>query len=155
MDANGQVKKGYESRVDFILNELSEATGLELDRNKLLEEGYQSLCGEIDNLIQKKRAEATLSAMESEYTDALQKKQEAAEEYRQALELLAEVEADYEEKLAQYEDHKAGKGNLLPGQALALEPGSTRFIRPSSEFGRRSSKCWRSSGAMGYHHWTV
>ena len=115
------MKEGYESRVDFILSELSEATGLELDRNKLLEEGYQSLCGEIDNLIQKKRAEATLSAMESEYTDALQKKQEAAEEYRQTLELLAEVEADYEEKLAQYEDHKAGKGNMLPGEAMDLE----------------------------------
>lgn len=92
VDANGQVKKGYESRVDFILNELSEATGLELDRNKLLEEGYQSLCGEIDNLIQKKRAEASLSAMDDSYEEAIQNQTQAINDYTSAKQELEQVQ---------------------------------------------------------------
>ena len=60
VDENGKVKKGYESRVDFILNELNKALGTEYDLNGNVIDSYKELQDEIDKLIEKKRAQILL-----------------------------------------------------------------------------------------------
>ena len=75
--ANGKVKEGYESRVAFILGELNDALGTEMKMTDGVIENYAKQRQELDNLIEKKRAMAVLSANEEAYTEALQKEGEA------------------------------------------------------------------------------
>lgn len=70
VDSNGNVKEGYEDRVNFIKGQLSEALGLEMDEIDQLIEKNTKLGDGIDKLIQKKQAEATLSAYSQSYADA-------------------------------------------------------------------------------------
>lgn len=84
VDENGKVKKGYESRVDFILNQLNGALGTEYQRNENLIESYQKLRDEIDETIKKKKAEIILNAEEEKYKNAIEKQTEAVENLRQA-----------------------------------------------------------------------
>jgi TP901 family phage tail tape measure protein len=75
--ANGKVKEGYEDRVAFILGELNSALGTEMQMTDGVIENYTKQRQELDNLIDKKRAMAVLSANEEAYTEALQKEGEA------------------------------------------------------------------------------
>ena len=75
--ANGKVKEGYEDRVAFILGELNDALGTEMQMTDGVIENYAKQRQELDNLIEKKRAMAVLSANEEAYTEALQKEGEA------------------------------------------------------------------------------
>lgn len=85
IDSNGQVKAGYEDRANFIVNELSQALGIEQDEIWKIINVNGELGASIDQLIEKKRAEATLNANEEAYTEAIQKKNEALKSYMDAL----------------------------------------------------------------------
>lgn len=80
VDANGKVKKGYEDRASFIVNELSDALGIEIDYKDGIIEGYQNIQKEIDKTIEKKKAEIILNASEEMYTEALKKQYKAEAE---------------------------------------------------------------------------
>lgn len=84
VDANGKVKQGYEERASFIVNELSEALGIEISYKDGIIEGYQKIQEEIDKTIEKKKAEIILNASEELYTEAL-KKQYKAEQKKEKL----------------------------------------------------------------------
>lgn len=84
VDANGKVKKGYEDRAQFIVNELSEALGIEISYKDGIIQGYQKIQEEIDKTIEKKKAEIILNASEEMYTEAL-KKQYSAEQKKEKL----------------------------------------------------------------------
>lgn len=60
IDTNGQVKAGYEDRANFIVNELSEALGIEKEEVWDIIEANGELGESIDQLIKKKKAEAVL-----------------------------------------------------------------------------------------------
>ena len=77
VDANGQVKEGYEDRVNFILTTLNEAVGTEMELVDGVIQNYQDEKKAIDDLIQSKKAEAILRANEELYTTAIQNKDEA------------------------------------------------------------------------------
>lgn len=79
VDENGQVKKGYESRVSFILNELNNALGTEYKMTGNIIQGYKNLQQEIDKTIDKKKAEIILNAEEEKYKEAIEKQGEAVE----------------------------------------------------------------------------
>lgn len=70
VDSNGKVKEGYESRVNYILGELSEATGIELKMVDGEIQGYQDLSMAIDDVIEKKKAKVFLDANEESFTKA-------------------------------------------------------------------------------------
>ena len=82
VDENGKVKEGYKSRVDFILNQLNEALGTEFKLNGDVIESYKKLQDEIDDTIEKKRAQIILQADEEKYTEAIQKQKEAVEKLK-------------------------------------------------------------------------
>lgn len=81
VDENGNVKKGYESRTDFILNELNKALCTEYERTGDVINGYKDLGKTIDDIIAKKRAQIVLEADEEKYKSAIQNKDKANKTY--------------------------------------------------------------------------
>lgn len=71
VDENGKVKKGYEDRARFIIGELTEATGVELEMIDGVIQGYSDISAEIDKVIETRRNAAILNAYEAEYQQAL------------------------------------------------------------------------------------
>lgn len=76
-DENGKVKEGYENRAKYILGELNSALGTEYQMNGNIISQYDKLKDNIDQLIAKKKAEATLEAYKEEYQTALKNQSEA------------------------------------------------------------------------------
>lgn len=79
-DENGNVKKGYEARANFIIGELNNALGTEYQMNDNIITQYQDMQKEIDNLIAKRAAESLLAAKEAGYTEALQGQEKALQD---------------------------------------------------------------------------
>lgn len=84
VDENGNVKQEYESRVDFILNQLNKALGTEYKLNGNVIESYKQLQDEIDTTIEKKRAEIILNSKEQKYQKAIETEEEAVENLKNA-----------------------------------------------------------------------
>lgn len=82
VDSNGKVKKGYEARVEYILNNLNNALGTEykLVDNQITKNGeiinsYKDIKNEVYNLIEAKKAQAVYEANASMYAESLKKQQ--------------------------------------------------------------------------------
>ena len=97
VDKNGQVKKSYEGRVSYILNELNGALGTEYKLNGNIVESYDEIVDSIDELIQKQRISAILEnekakhdkAREEQtdaYNDMIAKEQELADAKQKVVE---------------------------------------------------------------------
>lgn len=96
-DASGNVKDKDKVRADYILGELNEALGTEYKLTGDQIEGYQKLSAEIDNVIEKKKAEAYFDAYQGnlstmvenentirlQYLEAYTKEQDALKSYRE------------------------------------------------------------------------
>lgn len=76
-DENGKVKEGYENGAKYILGELNNALGTEYQMNGNIISQYGELKDNIDQLISKKKAEATLDAYKEEYQTSLKNQAEA------------------------------------------------------------------------------
>lgn len=116
--SNGKVKKGYEDRAEFILNELAKSMGIERSEIQKLIDKNGKLGKSIDNVILKKQAEATLNANEDEYKKAIDKKTEALKDYQNKQEEVekAQKKVNKAEKELKGSDHWAAKDiELLDG----------------------------------------
>lgn len=102
--ANGKVKEGYETRVSYILHELNEATGQEMKMIDGVIENYAKERQEIDELIEKKKAQAILDANQDAYMQAYGKRVEATNTYVEAQKTFNEVLAATEEKQKEVAD---------------------------------------------------
>lgn len=76
VDENGNVKTGYEERVNAIIPLLQNATGEEITLINNQIQGYDNLITKLDEVIAKKRAEAKMSAYEGDYKEALKNEDE-------------------------------------------------------------------------------
>ena len=94
-DENGKIKKGYENRANYIVNQLSEALGVEIDLNDGVIGSYKKIQEEIDKTILKKKAASIVSGQEEAYNNALQQR-------AKAYETLNQLETDYQNLLNQY-----------------------------------------------------
>lgn len=117
VSANGRVTTGYEQRVAFILNELNSAFGTEMQLINGVVQNYEAERKAIEDVIDKKRAEAMLAANEAAYTEAYAKRAEAAQQYAVAQndfnDALTEAQYKqdkYNEVMAEYNDILAKKG---------------------------------------------
>lgn len=90
VDKNGKIKEGYEDRAEVITGILSSALGEEITITDGVIDNYKELSNSVDDLIEKKKAEATLSAYDSSYQEAIKNQSEAFNELAQAKETLAE-----------------------------------------------------------------
>lgn len=100
IDSNGKVKDGYEDRANFILNQLSKALGIEVEDIQAVIDQNGKLGDAIDDIIEKKKAEAILSANEQIYTDAIQKRGEALNTLTNAQAAVDEAEKTYQQTSA-------------------------------------------------------
>lgn len=89
---NGEVKKADEERVNYITSELKEALGVQMKLEDGILKGYKEQQKEIDNLIQKRQAEALMSAGMSAFTQAQTKRNEALETAAKFYDQIAEAE---------------------------------------------------------------
>lgn len=106
VDANGQIKDGYEARAEYITGELSNALGIEIGLVDGQITNYRELEGSIYDVIAAKKAEAALSTMESDYNDAKNEQSEImaklTSEYDKLLEKQSAVK-DIESQIAAVE----------------------------------------------------
>lgn len=135
VDENGRVKEGYESRTQFILNELNEALGTEYELNNNIIDSYSDMCASIDELILKKKAQIILEASEDEYREAIQNKTKAMENYLDTQDELSEATAEYNKLL---EDRSRG----WIGSEYSLVEGSLRL----KEYGEKIKELNSSLG---------
>lgn len=115
VDENGNVKKGYEARVDFINQELNDAFGLELTRQGEVISGYQEAAEQIDKLIEKKKAQILLEAYEDDYVQAVKNRGEA--EQARAINAIALEKAETEAKEAKEKAEKRYQELLAEGRS--------------------------------------
>lgn len=106
VDANGQVKDGYEQRAAYITGELSSALGTEISMTDGVIDNYGELESSIYDVIAAKKAEAMLSAMESDYAAAMEEQAEKA----------ANLASEYE-KLSDIKEKQAGIEAELAAEA--------------------------------------
>ena len=85
VDANGRVLAGKEAYAQFIAGELSDSLGKEISIVNGQIQGYDKLKNTIQQVIEKKRAEAIQSTMQEQYSEAIQKQSEAVLLYNQNL----------------------------------------------------------------------
>lgn len=85
VDANGRVLAGKEAYAQFIAGELSDSLGKEISIVDGQIQEYDKLKNTIQQVIEKKRAEAVQSAMQEQYSEAIQKQSEAVLLYNQNL----------------------------------------------------------------------
>lgn len=97
IDINGKVKSGYEDRANFIVSELSSALGLEKEQIWEIINANGNLSESIDQVIEKKKAEAYLNANEEAYAEAIKNKNSALETYVSKLAECKEAEETYNE----------------------------------------------------------
>lgn len=121
VDENGKVKKGYEDRVEYILNQLNGALGTEY---KLVDgqiQQYQELEKNIDNVIAKKIAERTLDTGQSAYDEAKSRENELWKARKTAIENTTEAENNYKAITKEVEQVQDKINNML------LDPLIPRF----------------------------
>ena len=104
VDANGKVKKGYKERADFIINQLAEALGVERSEIEKNIGKNGELGSSIDKLIEKKKAEAILSAGEGAYKEAIQNQQESYTNLVNAQNAATEAQKAYDNSIKESGD---------------------------------------------------
>lgn len=133
VDENGNVKDGYKDRVSFILNELNEALGTEYKVTGNIIDKYKDLKNTIDELIQKKRANAILESEEARYNEARNKKNTAYDDMISKEKELANAKQELLEKEKEYTEYKDsywGKVNI----------NHTNFLKTEVELQKESIK---------------
>ncbi len=122
VDANGKVKEGYENRANFIIGELSEATGIEISLIDGQIQKYDELSKTIDEIIKKKKAELILEANEDLYKDAIKNRQNAYNEMYRLDNEISDTYSQMMDKLDEYEKNRySWKGVQLNKQYKQLE----------------------------------
>lgn len=107
VDQNGKIKEGCEERAAFITSTLSEALGVEIETTDGVIQKYGELTQSIDQVIQKKKAEAILSAYEDDYTTAIKNQTQAAKEVSRTFDDYSEALRASEEATRKLEDATA------------------------------------------------
>lgn len=128
VDANGNVKAGYEDRVNFILTTLNEAVGTEMELVDGVIQNYQEEKQAIEDLIETKKAQAILSANEDLYTQAIQNQNDALQAYmssqgiyKQNVAELSDLESKYNKIKDMTATEYANANNLIVSETTAAE----------------------------------
>lgn len=110
VDANGNVIAGFEDRASFLVNELAQATGLDIEMVDGQIKNYGELTQEIDKTIQKMKAEALLTAYKDEYTQALKNQKDAYKTLQEATDNYNKAVSESSEYIDNYANNLIKKG---------------------------------------------
>lgn len=100
IDENGNVKQGYEELAQELLGDLANGLGTTIDKIKENIDQNGKLSSSIDDLIEKKKLEAKLSAYEDDYNSALKNEMDTWSQLKQAKQEEADAEKELEEAKA-------------------------------------------------------
>lgn len=101
-DSNGKVKKSYEQRAAFIVDELNSALGSEIEMNNGVIQSYQEQMNTIDQLIEKQKARAYIDAGQEAYAEAVKNQSQALQDMITAEETYAAEKKRIEEDIAEF-----------------------------------------------------
>ena len=124
VDQNGKVKKGYEDRVNFIIGELEQATGIEINQIDGVIQEYDKLQDKIEETIQKQRAEIFQKNYTEMYSEALAQNTQAASKLVQAQNIRDKSQA-YLNELSYAAAEQGGK---MYGKDWTFEKANVRNI---------------------------
>ena len=99
VDENGKIKSGYEERAQVITSILSDALGIEISIVDGVIQKYSDLETSIYDVINAKKAEATLNAYEAEYNKAMQEKNQRQKDYKDAVNQTKDAQENYNNSL--------------------------------------------------------
>lgn len=119
VDANGKVKEGYEERAAAITGLLQDALGIEINMTDGVIQNYAKLKQSIDEVIEKKKAEALLSAYQEDYAEAIKHQTEAQNRLAAASKELSDTQKELDEvteSLTTAQEEAAEKGLPLVGR---------------------------------------
>ena len=94
-DENGNVKAGYEDRARVIAEQLNQELGTEISVADGKIEKYQEVAAAIEDVIEKKKAEALLTSLQDDMNNSWKEFTEVSKDYQEAL----EAQKDASEKL--------------------------------------------------------
>lgn len=113
VDQNGKVKEGYQERAKFILNELNNALDTEYKLNSNIIDSYQAMQKEIDNLINKKRAQIVIETQEEQYREAIKNKTKDYQDLISTQDKLAEAQQRRNEAEKEFLNAQLYGGNAI------------------------------------------
>lgn len=93
-DNNGKIKQGYEERAKFIAEKLEDSAGIEIRITNGVIQNYEKLTGQINTLVEAKRAKHILDAQEGKYNEALENRARVYEDIHKTEVQIAEQEAN-------------------------------------------------------------
>lgn len=118
VDSQGNIKTGREKEAEWITSKLSEVTGIEIEIIDGKIQKYDELSESIDEVLQKKKAEAYLGAAESSYNEAMQNEQEAYKNLNENKVTLEEQKS----QLAGYASELAALRKVIDENAPKIGP---------------------------------
>lgn len=128
-DENGKVKDGYEKRAQVILNELNKALETEYKLNGNIIQNYKEIDSAIDKIIRKKKLEATLTAYQEEYQQAIKEQANATEKLielqEKQRELIEKGANDPYKGIVQYKEYEKVTKEIGEQAKMITEYGKT------------------------------
>ena len=115
VDANGQVKAGYEDRASYITGELTSALGIEIELIDGQITNYQELNTSIYDVIAAKQAEVALNAMESDWSTAKDQELQLTEDLATAYDNLKTAKTNVKDLTTQLAEEE-GKATEVTDQ---------------------------------------
>ena len=106
-DETGNVKQGNEELANYIVNELNEKLGLNIQYIDGIIKGWQDVQKEIEATIQKNTAQALLAAGQEQYATALAKQDEAGKAVAATMKDLEQAQKELDEASAAHEQNLA------------------------------------------------
>ena len=119
LDDNGQIIEKYKERADFIENQLADALGLEVEDIKEIVKQNGNLSKSIDDIIQKRKAEALLRALENDYVEAIQEREKAIDNLASAeaaRDKMVKIREGMDERYLELQDKIANSTGMLQGE---------------------------------------
>lgn len=126
VDANGRVKNGYEERAEVIMTQLNEAFGTEMILQDGIIQNYDEEMAKIDQLIEKKKAEALLSANADSYAEALKDQLE-----------LYDAMSSAQKQYTDLENERANAVKALSGYEILMNQAMEKGSPKAHEYGLR------------------
>ena len=126
VDANGRVKNGYEERAEVIMTQLNEAFGTEMSLQDGIIQNYDEEMAKIDQLIEKKKAEALLSANADSYAEALKDQLE-----------LYDAMSSAQKQYTDLENERANAVKALSGYEILMNQAMEKGSPKAHEYGLR------------------
>lgn len=106
IDSEGKVKDGMQDRASFIVGELSNALGIEIEMSGGVVKINKDIADSIDTIIEKRKAEALLEANKDAYMEAVKGQSDALAQYVKDLDRVAAKESEIAAKEAEIEQYK-------------------------------------------------